>query len=179
LKQLLPVYEHTLPLLADAIPDLVVCVPTLPRFEDQVRGASAGWPLRSIVAAGLARSGLFEACNAALAASGTVTLELAAAGLPMVVTYKVNPLTAAIARRVLKVPHVALPNLILGKAAVPELLQENATPRRLANAVLDLFGDPQSQRPALERCMIELGRGGDDPSLRAARVVMALGAGSV
>src|SRR5271156_6622039 len=97
----------------------------------------------------------------------------------MVVTYKVNPLTAAIARRVVKVRFAALPNLILDKLAVPELIQENATPGQLADAVLALLRTPQNQKADLEACMALLGRGDEDPALRAARIVLAVSNGSV
>ena len=70
----------------------------------------------------------YAAAGAALTKSGTSTLELALAGVPMAVTYRVNPVSAAMARRMIQVPHVAMVNLLAGRALVPELLQEACNP---------------------------------------------------
>ncbi len=88
--------------------------------------------------------GLLAHATAALVKSGTSTLEAALAGVPFVVSYRVHPLSFAVARRVVNVPHVALANLVAGKRVVPELLQEDATPGALADAILPLL-DPESE----------------------------------
>jgi len=87
--------------------------------------------------------GLLSHATAALVKSGTSTLEAALAGVPFVVSYRVHPLSFAVARRVVNVPHVALANLVAEKRVVPELLQQDATPRALADAVIPLL-DPSS-----------------------------------
>ena len=84
----------------------------------------------------------FAASAAALTKSGTSTLELAMAGVPMVVTYRVNPLTAAIARRLVTVRYASLVNLLAGREVVPELIQEACTPERLADGAAQLLDDP-------------------------------------
>jgi lipid-A-disaccharide synthase len=140
-----------------------------------VADAAKRWGVRAIVAEGEERRGLFEAANAALTASGTVTLELAAAELPMVVTYRVSALTAAIIRQVVRVEYAALPNLILERAVVPELLQDQATPENLARAVIQVMEDQDlraRQIADLGLTLVRLGRGGEPPAMRAARVVM-------
>jgi lipid-A-disaccharide synthase len=176
-RYLLPTFERTLSLLRERYPDLVAVVPTLSNVAGIVSEAVSRWPVRTIVAMGEDRVGLFEAANAALTASGTVTLELAAAELPMVVTYRVSALTAAIVRQVVKVEFAALPNLIMERAVVPELLQDQATPANLANAVIRLLEDDSvraRQIADLGMTLVRLGRGGDPPALRAARVVMTV-----
>ena len=107
---------------------------------------------------------VFAAPDAALAKSGTTTLEAAIADVPMVVAYRVHPLTSWIARRLLTVPWISLVNLVAGAAVVPELTQNQVTPERLAGAVEPLL-DPSSeafraQRAGLEQVRARLGGGG-------------------
>ena len=78
---------------------------------------------------------------AAMVASGTATLETALLGTPMVIAYRISPLTAAVGRRIIRVKHIGLVNLIAGKTLVPELVQENATAQRLAAEVKALLTD--------------------------------------
>ncbi|MDF7675344.1 lipid-A-disaccharide synthase [Neisseriaceae bacterium ESL0693] len=84
-----------------------------------------------------------QASDVVLVASGTATLEVALCQRPMVISYKISALTYAYVKRKIKVPHVGLPNILLGKAAVPELLQQEATPMKLAEAVLHWYESPQ------------------------------------
>jgi lipid-A-disaccharide synthase len=90
----------------------------------------------------------FRLAHAALAASGTVTLQLALAGTPMVVAYKVDGIAAQM-RFLLKVPSVVLPNLVLGENAFPEFLQEDCTPEKLADALEPLLRDSPERRSQL------------------------------
>src|SRR4029079_13441775 len=104
--------------------------------------------------------------------SGTSTLEVALAGVPMVATYKVSGLESFVARRVLNVPSVILVNLVLGENVIPELLQEYATPDAFVAEALPLFDNsPQRQRQveAFKRLdeVMEIGR--EAPSVRAAK----------
>ena len=126
------------------------------------------------------RHDAFAAATVALAASGTVALELAIAGLPTVIAYKVNPLTAWAARRMMQVPYVSLVNLILDRRVTPELLQERCRPDLLADAVGDLLGDAsarETQRIEARRAAEAIGLGGPSPSGRAAEVVLDVIAG--
>jgi lipid-A-disaccharide synthase len=119
----------------------------------------------------------FDAADAALAASGTVTSELALAGTPMVVGYKVGWLTFALVRHMIKVPHIVLINLVLGRRAVPEFLQDACTPGALAQALLPLLTDERAraqQKRDLEEAARAFGLGQESPSLRAARAVLSL-----
>ena len=119
----------------------------------------------------------YAAAGAALTKSGTSTLELALAGVPTAVTYRVNPLSAAMARRMIRVPHVAMVNLLAGRAVVPELLQQDCTAARLAGTLERLLGDAAeagAQRAAFRGVMASLHPGGESPSEAAAREVLGL-----
>ncbi len=116
---------------------------------------------------------LLAACDLAVAASGTATLEAAILGAPMIVVYKMHPLTWEIARRLVKVEHVAMANLVAGKRIVPELLQGEAVPERLADEILRFLDDPDlllRTREALLEAAAKLGAGG--ASGRAAEAVL-------
>jgi lipid-A-disaccharide synthase len=117
----------------------------------------------------------FKLARAALAASGTVTLELALAGTPMVVGYKVGALTAAALRLMIATPSVVLANLVVGERVVPELLQENCTPDNLANALGELMQDgPQraAQLAALAGVPARLSLPHGTPSAAASEIVL-------
>lgn len=92
---------------------------------------------------------LLHLADAALVKSGTTTLEAALAGTPFVVAYRMNPLSWAIARRLVKVPHVALANLVAGERLVPEFLQGEATPANLATALVPLLDNGSEERQAM------------------------------
>lgn len=163
-------------LLAQRFPGLRVMVPTVETVAETVTAAVAGWPLPTVVVRGAAEKyDAFAAADAALAASGTVALELALAGLPAVITYKLSPVTAAIGRRLLKVRYVNLVNILLDRPVVPELLQERCRPAELAAAVGELLADGaarEAQRQGLREALAKLGHGGPSPSRRAARAVL-------
>jgi lipid-A-disaccharide synthase len=136
----LPVFGRMLDIVRRARPDLVAVVPASAVVAGLVERAAAGWPVRPVVVTELEdKHDAYAAASAALTKSGTSTLELALAGVPMAVTYRVNPLTAAMARRMIRVPHVAMVNLLAGREIVPELLQEKCTPAVLAETVLRLI----------------------------------------
>ncbi|MFG1465715.1 lipid-A-disaccharide synthase [Xanthobacter sp. DSM 24535] len=152
-------------------------LPTLPRLLPLVEAVVAGWPVHPrIVTDADEKYAAFRAARAALAASGTVTLELALASVPTVAAYKVAAWEAVIAPYILKLPSVILPNLILGENAVPEFLQRDCTPDRLSNALgrlLDDGADRNRQIAAFARLDEIFGTEDEAPSLRAARVVLA------
>ena len=134
-SRLLPVLGATLQRLASQLPDLVPVVPAAAPVAEAVRAGAGAWPVRPIIVSGTEeKHDAFAASAAALTKSGTSTLELALANVPMLVTYRVNPLTAAIARRLVKVSYASLLNLLAGREVVPELLQENCTPDKLVAA---------------------------------------------
>jgi lipid-A-disaccharide synthase len=137
-SRLLPIFGATL----RRLPDVVPVVPVAGSVADAVRAGTREWPRQPVLVTGLAdKHDAFAASTAALTKSGTSTLELAMAGVPMVVTYRVNPLTAAIARRMFTVSHASLVNLLANREVVPELIQAACTPDRLAAAVRMLLDD--------------------------------------
>jgi lipid-A-disaccharide synthase len=118
----------------------------------------------------------FAASDAALAASGTVAVELAVVGTPAVIAYRANPISVAIARRMIKVKYASLVNLLLDRAATPEFLQENCRPEKLAEALDRLLSDPAAraaQQAAYREAMAKLAVGGL-PSDRAAAVALSM-----
>ena len=128
----------------------------------------------TLIESGTEKRAAYQACDAALAASGTITTELAAARTPMVVGYRMAPLTMAIARRLVRVLHVTLVNLVLGKNAIPEFIQESCTAVSLAEAVRQLLIDPATRElpiASLDEAVQALNGGAFDTSHRAAEVV--------
>ncbi len=175
-KRLLPDFRATLARLAPAHPNLVAAVPTVATVRDRVAAAIADWPVRTILSEGEeAKHDAFAASEAALAASGTVALELALARLPAVVAYRLNPVTVALYRRFIKVKYVNLVNLMHDRMLVPELLQEDCRPDRLAAELGRLLDDPAASSAQIEgvaEVARWLGQGDTPPSERAARVVL-------
>jgi len=174
---LLPVFADTLRRLRETHPGLAICVPTLPHWEDTVRKATRDWPFPVMVVTGDdEKFDAFAASRCALACSGTVALELALARVPAVVAYKVHPLTAWAVRRLIRIKYVNLVNIMLGRMLVPELLQQECRPDRLAAAIADLLDSPTArdeQIAGLHHVAAWLGAGGVPPSERAADVVIA------
>lgn len=175
-SRLLPVFAETVGRLAERHPHLQVVVPTVETVAADVSGAA--WPVPATVVRGTAeRYDAFAASSAALAASGTVALELALARVPMIIGYRVNALTGLLARRLLKIKYVCLLNLLLDRQVVPELLQEDCVPDRLAAAVSGLLDDTAVRRQQLAEtgeALARLGLGGESPSRRAAQQVLGL-----
>jgi lipid-A-disaccharide synthase len=176
-SRLAPVFAETLSLLKAKHPKLVAVVPTVPHVAGQVREAASAWPLRNIVVeAESEKYPAFEAADAALAASGTVALELALAGTPMVIAYKVDWGTAFYVRRAIQVKYANLINLIADRPIVPELIQENCTAANLARETDRLLSDQSAraaQRAAFETAARALGLGQESPSRRAAKAALA------
>jgi lipid-A-disaccharide synthase len=172
--RLLPILGGTL----RRLPDVVPVVPVAASLEEAVCAGTQHWPRPAVLVSETeTKHDAFAASAAALTKSGTSTLELAMAGVPMVVTYRVNPLTAAIARRLLTVSHVSLMNLLAGREVVPELLQEDCTPDRLAKAVRSLLDDPSAvmaQRAACRDVLALLRPPAGTPSEAAAAAVLGL-----
>lgn len=172
----LRIFAEALTRLALRWPQLAVVVPTVAAVAAEVGETARGFPFPTIVVTSEAEKyDAMAAANVALAASGTVALELALAGVPAVIAYRVNPLTAALARRLLKVRYVSLVNLVLDQPVMPELLQEACEPKTLAREVEKIMVDPARRTAQNERArtaMVMLGQVGEPPSLRAADVVL-------
>lgn len=176
-SRLLPVFAETAALMARRFPGLRVVVPGVETVAESVRRAVAGWKVPAVVVDTAEKWDAFAASNAALAASGTVALELAVSSVPMVIAYRVAPLTAMLARRLLTIKYVCLLNLLVDRLVVPELLQERCVSADLAEALTPLMRDGPERRLQLEGCaeaLRALGVDGENPSLRAAREAMAM-----
>jgi lipid-A-disaccharide synthase len=175
---LLPIFQATIARLLPRHPGLRIVVPTTEIVASRVERAVEHWPVPSIVLRGAAEKyDAFAASNAALAASGTVALELAMARLPAVIAYRINPLTHAYVSRVVKVDYANLVNVVLKREAVPELLQYDCTPEKLAPAVEILLDDKAASAAQIAACqeaLHVLGYGGVSPSLRAADEVLGV-----
>jgi lipid-A-disaccharide synthase len=176
IRFILPEFRGAVEILSKKIPGLVTVLPTVPHVAARVRAATAGWPTPLHVTESEAdKYAAFDAANVALAASGTVTAELALAHTPMVVGYKVGGLTFFLSKFLMTVTHITLINILLGRAAVPEFLQSDCTSAMLADGVELLFRD-EAARAAQVKAMKEFGRllgeGDETPSLRAARALL-------
>ncbi len=160
-------------------PGIRVLIPLAEGVAAEVETTAAGMDPRPLLIrpeeGEAVRRAAFAAADAALVKSGTIGLELAAAGTPMVSAYRTSPATAAILRRMLRVDTASLVNLVGGEKVVPEFIQENCVPDRIAPALLRLVEDDAAraaQRKAFDRVLVALGRDGEPPSRRAARSVL-------
>jgi lipid-A-disaccharide synthase len=175
-SRLLPVFRETIMLLAGSVPNLKPVLAAAPGIADLVAAQTADWPVQPIIIRDISeRYDAFAAAHAALTKSGTSTLELAMAGVPMAVTYRVNPLSAALGRRLIKVKHVAMINLLAGHALVPELLQQDCTPEKLAATLRTLLTDSAAvaaQRSAYKAALATLQVPTGTPSEAAAAAVL-------
>lgn len=177
IARLFPVFRETVRLLAARVPDLHVVIPVVANVRDLVEQASRGFPTPLTLSRDTAeRPDVFAAADAALVKSGTTSVELAVAGVPVVVTHKVSVLSAAIFIMVRRVRLVSIVNIMAGRMVQPELLQANCRPRRLAKAVARLLRDESAgreQRDVGAEVGRQLGLGGTAPSVLAARAVLA------
>ncbi|HEY0107904.1 MAG TPA: lipid-A-disaccharide synthase [Rhizomicrobium sp.] len=176
IRFILPVFKEAVAQIARRVPGLVTLLPTVPHVAAKVRAGTQGWatPLH-VIEGDEDKYAAFKAANAALAASGTVTTELALARTPMAVAYRVGGLTYALAQVLFRFKYFALVNLLLDREAVPELLQHKATPKALADAVVPLLTDKSAaarQIADLDAVARLLGEGSEPPSLRAARAIL-------
>ena len=177
IKRNMAIFGETLRLLRDQGVTFEPVLPTVPDLLESVRAAAEGWPVQPrIVVSDSDKKAAFRTACAALAKSGTVTLELALAGVPMVTAYRVTGIEAFIARRVIQTSSIILANLILGENVVPEFLQQDFTAEKLAPALRDILGDTparQRQVDAFARLEGIMSTGGKRPSELAADGVIA------
>ncbi len=168
-------FARTLARLAARHEGLTAIVPTLPSLRGLIETVVGDWPVPTIVVGPQEKYDAFAASNVALAASGTVSVELAVAQVPCVVTYRLNWLTAIVVGMVLKSKYVSPVNIVLGRPAQPEFLQHRATPASLAQAVSAYLEDSEARRTQAGDCaeaLVRMGLGDDTPSTRAARAIL-------
>ncbi len=178
IRRHLGVFGAAAGLAAERLGGVEVVLPTVPHLVERVRRDTAGWPVAPrLVVEPEEKWAAFRQARAALAASGTVTLELALAQVPTVIAYKVTLFEELIARALVKVKMVGLANIILDEMVMPELLQREATAKNLADALVAVTRDSperQRQRESFAKldAIMEIGR--TAPSERAAAAVIAL-----
>ncbi len=182
IRFILPEFREAVAKIATRVPGLVTILPTIPHVAARVKAATGTWPTPlHIVESEVEKFAAFDAADAALAASGTVTTELALARKPMVVGYKAGWLTYMLALPLMNVKYITLINILLGREAVPEFLQARCNPDNLAEAVTKLLTDKDAaghELHDLDEATALLGRGGEAPSIRAAHAIVDFVRGS-
>lgn len=178
LARLWPVFKKTIERLKSDIPALEVVIQVPEALLPTMRKRAENWHVPAhLIPNTTDKKNLFAAATAALAKSGTIGLECALAGLPSITTYKANPLSVYMLRRMIRVPYVNLANILAGKMVVPELLQEDCTPDKLAHYLKPLLTDEtarNAQRQELHRIADMLGASASvSPSDKAAEIVLS------
>ena len=181
IERLAESFGGALRLFAKDHPGYRVVIPTVGATTDLVKELVTDWPGDPVVLdprhedadqALANKRSAFGAASLALAASGTVSLELAAQNTPMVIAYKLNWLTQKMAERMVKLDTVTLVNLVSDTRAVPECLLDDCRPEKISQALHNVINAPDAQQLAMSLTMDRLGRGGEAPGLRAARAVL-------
>ncbi len=176
--RLISVFGETVAQLKARGHDFDCVIPAVAHVREKIEAKSATWSAKTHIVSGADKYAAMRMSHAALAASGTVTLELGLAGLPMVVAYKVDDLTAAIVRRLVTTDTAILANLVLGaERPFPQFIQQDCTPEKLSAAVADLLTDTPAramQLDALSRIPAKLLLDHGTPSDAAAEVVLGV-----
>ncbi|MBS0122855.1 lipid-A-disaccharide synthase [Thetidibacter halocola] len=177
IARLLPIFQDVTRRLHAARPDLRLVLPAAPAVAAKLAEEVPRWPGTPLVIDprkddGSAKRAAFRAADLAVAASGTVSLELAANGTPMVIAYDMSWLSRQIIGRMLRVDSVTLVNLVSETRAVPEFIGNRCRADWIAEAALRVLDDPGDQREAMRLTMERLGAGGPHPGERAARAVL-------
>jgi lipid-A-disaccharide synthase len=176
IRRMAPVFGSAIGRVVEQYGPLEAVVPAVPRLADAVRASVAAWPVPARVTSDPdEKLEAFRTARAALTKSGTSTLELALAGVPMVAAYKVSLLEEMAARFLIHAPSAILANLVLGKNVVPEFLQRDCTADRLAAALIPLLGETPDRRKHIEAFsrledIMEIGKA--KPSAHAASLVL-------
>ncbi|WP_300550557.1 lipid-A-disaccharide synthase [Roseovarius sp.] len=180
-SRLTPIFGEVIAEVAVARPETRLVLPTSRHLAPLVREMVRDWPIAPLVLAPeegqsaaftLEKACAFHAADWALAASGTVSLELAAARTPMVIAYDMNWLSRTLISRMLKVDTLTLVNLVSETRAVPEFIGKACRADLITPALLGLMDDPGAQIAAMDITLERLGEGGEAPGLRAARAVL-------
>jgi len=178
IRRVMPIFEEAVALLCAKRPALRVVLPAAPTVAEAVKARVAAWPVKvDVVEDEALKFDAMAAATVALACSGTVTTELALAGCPMVVGYRVGEVTYQILRHLVRVKYATLFNIAAGEAVAPEFIQNDCKGPALAAAIAERLDDPalRARQIAAQNAALEkMGRGGPDPSIRAAEGVVEL-----
>ena len=176
IARLSPTFGVAAALTMRARPHLQAVIPVAPGRMSQVRAVTDPWPFRPLLIDSSdteARRAAFAVGSVALAASGTVSLDLAREGVPMVVGYDVNPVSRFIMSRMMVTDTVTLVNLVSGTRAIPEFIGSHFKAAPMAAAAVRALAHPEPQKAAMRETMALLGEGDEPPGVRAARSVIA------
>lgn len=178
IERMTPLFEAAAARLKAERPDLAVAVVVADTVAEAVRARVAAWPFRAHLVEGEAdKRDAMKAATVAMACSGTVSSELALAGAPMVIAYRLSPVSYAIMKPLVKARFITLFNIAADEMIAPEFIQGAATPERLAAAVAERLDDPvlrAAQVARQEAALDRLGRGRPDPSEAAAEAVIGI-----
>ncbi|WP_423866157.1 lipid-A-disaccharide synthase [Bradyrhizobium sp.] len=171
------VFGETLGRLRDHDMPFELILPTMAHLQDAVGERVSNWPVQPRIVVGeQEKQAAFRIAHAALAKSGTVTLELALSGVPMVTAYKAGAVEAWIVRSLIRVNSVILANLVIGENVVPEFIQQDCTPDKLVPALREILTDSPLRRRQLEafaKLDQIMSTGNQPPGARAADIVLA------
>jgi lipid-A-disaccharide synthase len=179
-ERLAPRFGEALGQVVARQPEARVVLPAAAPVASLVQEAVASWPVKPVVLvprsdplAQAAKRAAFRAADVALAASGTVSLELAASGTPMVIAYDMAWISWQVMSRMVRLDTVTLVNIVSGTRAVPEFLGPRCRPGPIAEGLRRVIDHSESQQDAMRLTMERLGQGGEPPGLRAARAVLS------
>jgi lipid-A-disaccharide synthase len=180
ISHLMPAFGEAVSHIADKVPGARFVLPAVPHLRGMIEEAISTWSVKPRLVDGEdAKLAAFRTARAALAASGTVTLELALAQVPLVAAYRGAAWEAMLARRLIKLPTVILPNLVAGTRIVPEFIQDEASPEALSAAVLAVLSDGPAREAQLagfadvERIMKSAGASPAENAVNAALGLLA------
>jgi lipid-A-disaccharide synthase len=178
IERMMPPFEEAARLARAAHPDLHIVIPAAPAIAEAVKAKVAAWPFRAHVVEGdEAKGDAMKAATVALACSGTVTTEVALAGCPFIVAYRMSGASYAVIKRLIRTRFITLLNIAADREVAPEFIQHAATGPALAKAVVARLDDPAlraAQVAAQDEALKQMGRGGPDPSDKAADVIAGL-----
>lgn len=178
------VIKEAASMLVEVYPDMQLIIPTLPRLEYEILAMAPDFPAPACIVSNQdLKWDAFAACDAAIAVSGTVGLELAIAKVPHVIVYKTHAMTWAAMKMLVKVKYAHLANILLGKPVIPEFLQGRARPMDIGKKLLRIYKVPEEsakQSEALDQLLDILGANAPKPpSVRAAEFVLSMTEGMV
>jgi lipid-A-disaccharide synthase len=175
-KRILPEMIGAVNILSDKYPNLTVAIPAISKVHDIILSKLNDFKAKVIIVEEEEKYKLYDAANFAIAKSGTNTLELAMAKLPMIVTYKANYLTYLLIKMIANIKFANLINISLNEEVIPELIQTTCTSHHLAQKIEELINDKKAQENQIKKGQIALkmmGMGSkENPSEKAAKEVL-------
>ncbi len=176
--RLLPIFKEAVTLLEAELGEFKIAVPVVGKSADFVKDNLIDWSAKVVLVEGVEEKyNAMAASNVALAASGTVGLELALARLPHIIAYKMNPITTFIGKRLVKLEFANLVNIMMKREVVPEIMLEDCTAENICNALMELFRSEEKRHQQIEQfheAMVMLGKDDVAPGARAADVILNL-----